>query len=268
MSSLILLIDIGNSRAKWSVIDAAVNSQLDSIHGALGHLESPFSLQGMYHLESVMRLKDSIAEVILCSVAPSSIEQVWQQWLMKYFANAKVSLFDSSLEFTSITNHYQAPHDLGNDRWAAIIGGSQIAPEGNYLVVNSGTATTIDFVNHELHFEGGWIIPGFNLMLQALGSKTALLPNLSAQVIDTSAENIFGNTTESAILQGVLFAQLGAIHFALNQYPQIKHLIISGGNAGLIHQNLKQTLIQNCLLVHDPFIVFRGLQLWREQRAF
>jgi len=267
MSSLILLIDIGNTRAKWSVIDAAVNSQLDATHGALGHSESPLSLQGMSHLEPVIRLKDSIAEVILCSVAPSSIEHVWQQWLVKNFAHAEISIFDSSHEFASISNHYQAPHDLGNDRWAAIIGGSQIAPEGNYLVVNSGTATTIDFVNHELHFEGGWIIPGFNLMLQALGSKTALLPNLSTQVVYTSNEKIFGNTTESAILQGVLFAQLGAIHFALNQYPEIKHLIISGGNAGLIHQNLKQTLTDNCLLVHDPYIVFRGLQLWRGQRV-
>jgi type III pantothenate kinase len=267
MSSLILLIDIGNTRAKWSVIDGTINSQLDATHGALGHTESPFSLQGINHLEPVIRIKNSIAEVILCSVAPSSIEHVWQQWLVKNFAHAEISIFDSSHAFAAISNHYKSPHDLGNDRWAAIIGGSQIAPEGNYLVVNSGTATTIDFVNHELHFEGGWIIPGFNLMLQALGSKTALLPNLSTQVVYTSNEKIFGNTTESAILQGVLFAQIGAIHFALNQYPEIKHLIISGGNAGLIHQNLKQSWTHNCLLVHDPYIVFRGLQLWRGQRV-
>jgi type III pantothenate kinase len=267
MSSLILLIDIGNTRAKWSVIDGTINSQLDATHGALGHTESPFSLQGINHLEPVIRIKNSITEVILCSVAPSSIDHVWQQWLLKNFANAEISIFDSSLEFAAISNYYKSPHDLGNDRWAAIIGGSQIAPQGNYLVVNSGTATTIDFVNHELHFEGGWIIPGFNLMLQALGSKTALLPNLSAQVVYASDEKIFGNTTESAILQGVLHAQLGAIYFALNQFPQIKHLILSGGNAGLIHQNLKQSWTHNCLIIHDPYIVFRGLQLWRGQRV-
>ncbi|BDW12181.1 type III pantothenate kinase [Polynucleobacter sp. SHI8] len=262
MNRKLLFVDIGNTRAKWCVSDAVRSEDFDFVYGALPHTESPFSQQGANQLQSLVQVKDSIFHIILCSVASVSIESIWHQWFAQQLPNSPISVFDSSLNFLPIQNLYQAPSDLGNDRWAAIIGGYHFAKEGNYLIVNSGTATTIDYVNRNLEFNGGWILPGINMMLQSLGSKTALLPNLSQHPYDEKNENIFGNSTESAILQGVLHAQLGSIQFALHHHPEIRHLIISGGNGALIHKNLDLNTHTSCSVTLDLHVIFRGLRLW------
>ena len=262
MNRKLLLVDIGNTRAKWCVSEIAQDGDFDFVYGALAHTESPFSHQGMNQLQSLIQVKESISHIIVCSVAGASIDSLWHQWFAQQLPNAAISVFDSSLDFVHIQNLYQAPSDLGNDRWAAIIGGYYYAQDGNYLIVNSGTATTIDYVNCDLKFNGGWILPGVNMMLQSLGSKTALLPNLSQHPQYEVNENIFGNSTESAILQGVLHAQLGSIQFALHHHPEIRHLIISGGNGALIHKNLDLNTHTSCSVTLDPYVIFRGLRLW------
>ena len=262
MNRKLLLIDIGNTRAKWCVSDLAHDGDFDFLYSALPHTESPFSNQGANQLQSLLQVKESIHHIILCSVASSSINTLWHQWLAQQLPNSAISMFDSSLDFFQIQNLYQAPSDLGNDRWAAIIGGYDFAQDGNYLIINSGTATTIDYVNRDLKFNGGWILPGINMMLQSLGSKTALLPNLSQHPHHEINEHIFGNSTESAILQGVLYAQLGSIQFALHHHPEIRHLIISGGNGALIHKNLDLNPYPLCSVTLDPYLIFRGLRLW------
>jgi type III pantothenate kinase len=262
MNQKLLLVDIGNTRTKWCVSDLAKDEDFDFVYGALPHSESPFSHLGTNQLPSLIQAKESISHIILCSVASASINSLWHQWFAQHLPGTAISVFDSSLDFVHIQNLYQAPNDLGNDRWAAIIGGYHYGQNGNYLIVNSGTATTIDYVNRDLKFNGGWILPGVNMMLQSLGSKTALLPNLSQHPQYGVNENIFGNSTESAILQGVLHAQLGSIQFALHHHPEIHHLIISGGNGALIHKNLDLNAFPSCSVTLDPYVIFRGLRLW------
>ncbi len=262
MSRKILLVDIGNTRAKWCVTNLAEDEHFDFLYGALPHTDSPFSQHGSHQLQALIQARESISHIILCSVANTSIESIWHQWFAQYLPNSAISIFDSSMLFSNLRNLYQAPSDLGNDRWAAIIGGYHFAQEGNYLIVNSGTATTIDYVSRDLKFNGGWILPGLNMMLQSLGSKTALLPNLSQHAHYEKHDNIFGSSTESAILQGVLHAQVGSIQFALNHYPEIHHLIISGGNGPLIHRNLNLNSNPTCSVLLDPHLIFRGLRLW------
>jgi type III pantothenate kinase len=262
MNRKLLLVDIGNTRAKWCVSDPAKDGDFDFSYGALPHTESPFSHQGTNQLQSLIQLKESISHIILCSVASPSIDSLWHQWFAQQLPNSAISVFDSSLNFVHIQNLYQIPSDLGNDRWAAIIGGYHFAHNGNFLIVNSGTATTIDYVNRDLEFNGGWILPGVNMMLQSLGSKTALLPNLSQHPHYEVNENIFGNSTDSALLQGVLHTQLGSIQLALHHHPEIRHLIISGGNGALIHKNLDLNAFPSCSVTLDPCVIFRGLHLW------
>ena len=262
----LLLIDLGNSRAKWCIAELSLDYDFNTLQGALPHSESLFSSLSTLHLQDALRIKKTISHILICNVAHGSIESIWRQWLMQQLPHVPISIFSSDMPFLPIQNHYQAPDDLGSDRWASIIGASHYAPTGNYLVVNSGTATTIDFVDQNLFFSGGWILPGINMMLQALGSKTALLPNLSQTKNYYVQENIFGNSTEEAILQGVLHAQVGAIQFALLSHPEISHLILSGGNASLLQKHLNPASLHDCHIIHDPFIVFRGMCLWYQQK--
>jgi type III pantothenate kinase len=262
----LLLIDLGNTRAKWCLAEPSSEWDFSSLQGAFPNTESLFSSVSAIQLQEVLSSKKLISHILICNVAHASIESMWRQWLMQKLPGVPISIFSSSLSFLPIQNHYQAPDNLGNDRWASIIGATHYAPTGNYLVVNSGTATTIDYVNQNLVFSGGWILPGINMMLQALGSKTAMLPNLSQTKNYHVQENIFGSSTEQAILQGVLHAQVGAIQFALLSHPEITHLILSGGNANLIQKHLITKSLNHCHVIHDPYIVFRGMCLWYQQK--
>ena len=261
MTSKILLIDIGNTRTKWALVDQRDDWDFKHLYGAISNNESPFTHQHHHPLAAIIEECGSISKVVLCNVAPQSVENTWRQWLMTHLPQVGISNFDSSLKYSKIQNHYQNPNDLGNDRWAAIIGGSFYSPNGNYLVVNSGTATTIDYVNEALQFEGGLILPGINLMLTALGSKTALLSDLSYQSRYDVQQHSLGNSTDSAILQGVLYSQLGAIQMALSLNPKIRHLILSGGNAALLANHLDTKIVKNCAIILDPYLVFRGMAL-------
>jgi type III pantothenate kinase len=267
MSSKTLLIDIGNTRTKWCLLDGSSKDyDFEKCYGSLMNNESPFSGVRNNSLELVVQNSESIHQTILCNVAHESIAQAWYQWLMQYLPNTKLTEFESISNFSSIKNTYDSPNDLGNDRWAAIIGGTFFAPQGNYLIISSGTATTIDCISDTLTFTGGLILPGINLMLQALGSKTALLPNLSYPSAHKTQDLSLGNSTDMAILQGVMYAQLGAIQMAIQLKPNLEHIILSGGNANLLHQYVAQQYGKKLNVVLDPFLVFRGLALWIDEQ--
>ncbi len=262
MGNKLLLLDIGNTRSKWTVVKPHLDEDFHTHFGAVNNSDLPFKEPFPHGLEQLGLLKKDLGHIIVCNVAGQLFEDMWMQFLMRHFPNASIQLFTSELSHPQIKNHYQENKDLGNDRWAAIVGGLHFAPEGQYLVVNCGTAMTIDYVDESLDFEGGWIIPGVNLMLQSLGSKTALLPNITLQDHATMTYGKLGSSTQEAILQGVLHAQIGAIEMAIQEHGELHRLILSGGNAGFIGQFLLQSHLHHDQLIQDPYVVFRGLRGW------
>jgi len=259
MDTKILLLDIGNSRSKWTIINPYVDDDFHAHFGAVNNSELAFN-DVPHQLTHLSNYHHELTHIIICNVADQLVEHLWMQFLTRYFPKALIRSFLSELSHPQIQNYYQEKKDLGNDRWAAIFGGLYFAPKGNYMVVNCGTAMTIDYVDDTFIFQGGWIIPGMNLMLHSLGSKTALLPNLSHQELYPMQYGELGNSTQNAILQGVLHAQIGAIEIALKMRPQLSLLILSGGNAAVISQYLPLSHLHPYKIIQDPFIVLRGLK--------
>ena len=75
------------------------------------------------------------------------------------------------------------------------------------IVVDIGTATTIDVVDDEGAFAGGAIMPGPQLAIRSLATDTALLPRVAARV----PERVIGRDTVEAIQSGVVLGQVAAI---------------------------------------------------------
>ena len=73
----------------------------------------------------------------------------------------------------SVSNGYDEADRLGSDRWAALIAAHHLHPDRDLLVVQAGTAVTIDTLSAQGNFRGGMIVPGFRLMLDALARSTA-----------------------------------------------------------------------------------------------
>ena len=129
-----------------------------------------------------------------------------------------------------IKNLYQTPETLGKDRLAAVVGAHSLFPDKDVLVVDAGTALTIDFIDRAGNYHGGNISPGLNMRFRALHDYTQKLP-LQTQTDDY---DLIGNTTASAMISGVQNGIIFEINEYVNrfdkQYPALV-TILTGGDA-------------------------------------
>jgi len=152
-----------------------------------------------------------------------------------------------------ITIEYQTISTLGLDRIANAVGSVTLRPNTNKLIIDIGTAITIDFVDANNTFKGGVISPGMHTRFDALHSKTGNLPLVAKD------EKIYlhANTTESAIqsgvIQGIVFEIRKYIETYNTIYPDIK-VFLCGGDAFFFEKFLKKRIFA------EPNLLAIGLQ--------
>ncbi|MEO6118531.1 MAG: type III pantothenate kinase [Methylotenera sp.] len=254
-NNTILAIDAGNTRVKWGVFNAA---------GGL------MEYSACLHSELINTILPQTSRVIISNVAGKSIEDT----LKKALPNSTIHWVSAGLEACGVENRYETPAKLGTDRWAAVIAAWHIK-HAPCVVVSAGTAVTVDALSvHEENnagiFLGGMILPGLNLMQQSLGIATAQLPEKTADSHTTNQQeaNTFATNTVDAIYAGALHAILGAINLMaeeLHRHSNVSpHIVISGGNAAIIHQQLTQHHligdVTNSAIIVDN-LVLHGLYL-------
>ncbi|MFO7371312.1 MAG: type III pantothenate kinase [Bacteroidales bacterium] len=147
---------------------------------------------------------------------------------------------------------YKSPETLGLDRIAAAAGAHRIFPGFYVLIIDMGTAITIDLLTPRGEFLGGNISPGMHTRFRALHDFTTKLPMVAPD--NTFPE--FGTDTRTAIVAGV---QQGIIHEIdrytdayEQQYPGCK-FIITGGDCGFFVSRLKRSIFAK------PELVLTGL---------
>ena len=147
-----------------------------------------------------------------------------------------------------IGNDYLTPETLGRDRLAAAVGATVLYPGRNVLIVDFGTAVTIDLVTADNTFRGGCISPGMKTRFRALHDYTACLPLCGP----TESGELQGLTTEEAIRLGVM----NSLTFEIEGYmarmeKKIDDLcvIFTGGDAKYFAKRIKNTIFANCNLV-------------------
>lgn len=125
------------------------------------------------------------------------------------------------------------PKEVGADRIANACGAIRLyrLPA---IIVDIGTATTFDIVSSDAHFKGGVIMPGLNLQFKSLNLNTSKLPRIEAGI----SERAIGDSTESAILSGVIRGSACAIEGLIYQCElelgEKACIIATGGYSSLI----------------------------------
>jgi type III pantothenate kinase len=168
-------------------------------------------------------------------VAPPARRTALEQLLQR--AGLPLPLWQTAQTMTlGLRNGYDAPEQLGADRWMAALGGwsqrDRITTAG-LLLVHAGTATTVDALDLRAgNFLGGLILPGLALMKQSLLQATALL-----RQTDGLAQTIPTNTA-AAIHTGCLRAQTGAIRTQADRLARQLNapitLWLAGGQASVL----------------------------------
>ncbi|MEM0954452.1 MAG: type III pantothenate kinase [Pseudomonadota bacterium] len=198
-----LLLDVGNSSVKWRAGELRGRCEGESVLPDL-----PTTPAGIW-VASVASAERQGMLTELC-------QQRWQK--TPWFARSERSA-------CGVTNSYAEPSRMGVDRWLAMIAAFDVT-QSPVCVVDAGSALTIDFVGAGGQHTGGYIIPGQNLMQQALAGGTARVR------VGTSGEPSLqpGTSTDEAVGHGLMLAQVGAVAFALEQMDMELKLIFSGGD--------------------------------------
>ena len=240
---MILLIDAGNTRVKWAL--AAPGAPLGewTAHGAATHADTPQLELAWCEAANT----HGVSRIVIANVAGNALRVQLEYVLQRCLPDIAIEWFASLPALAGVTNGYRNPSQLGCDRFAAAIAGHALAPEQRVIVVNCGTATTIDAVTPDGVFLGGMILPGLGLMASSLARNTAQLLQIAQ---DGNLPDGFADNTDDAILSGILAAQSGAVEHACAAH-RAEACIISGGAAPYIAPMLKvpYRIVENVVLI-------------------
>jgi type III pantothenate kinase len=223
-----LVIDIGNTRTKFSVFNKGE---------VLITVPVEEFLPG--HIDVLQEEHPELQNVILSAVKDYSPE----------LKTALQNKFKQFIELDAntplpIDNCYKTPETLGKDRIAAAVGGFDLYPDTNLLIIDAGTAITYDIVNEKHQYLGGNISPGIEMRFKALHQFTGKLPLLSQQKF----EKLYGASTEEAILAGVQHGVVFEVDKAIETFKEFYNnlkVIITGGDAEFFDKKLKNSFFVN-----------------------
>ncbi len=211
-----LYIDIGNSRVKWALAFADAQPGSWISHGAATHSAWPTVLV-TWQLPPMHR----IAHIWCAHVANTEITNALEQQVRTFPGTPRLHWVRTPTTEHNLRNTYRPSSQLGIDRWLAALAARRYAPYVDILIINMGTATTIDSVSANGDFLGGWILPGLTTMLTSLGKTTAQLPHVSPPGSFTYPWPHVANNTLDAMQQGCLAAQIGAIAYCQQQVSRL-----------------------------------------------
>lgn len=244
MEIKMLLLDVGNTRCKWAVVQGGEWVQ----QGVVGNTEWTALQQAFTALPQPNCI---LASNVAGEAMAHRLRTVCVKW------NCPVEFVTARSEQCGVRNGYRQPGSLGSDRWAALIAAWNRV-HGACLVVNCGTATTVDALSAQGEFLGGLILPGVSLMRHSLATNTAQLKAEQGTLQD------FPRTTADAIHSGMLRATLGAIRHQfdlLQAHSGAARCLIGGGASEVVQPQLDLPLerVDN--------LVLRGLQVIGETKA-
>ena len=113
---------------------------------------------------------------------------------------------------------YETPESLGADRIADTLFTVAKYPNRNAIVIDAGTAITVDLISCGREFFGGTIFPGIKTQLESLHRATGALPLLDARVDPVSLP---GTSTESCMRAGVIYGIAGGLNLFVRRFRSI-----------------------------------------------
>ena len=208
---MILTMDVGNTTIQGGLFEDNDNILVfrKSTAQSLSSDEIGLFLRDVINLNGFDYKK--IEKIACCSVVPSLNHAIANSFV-KYFGIE--GLFVQSGIKTGLKLKYANPKEIGADRIAAGVGASFLKPKQDLIIIDMGTATTIDVVTKENEYLGGAILPGIKTSVTALASGTAKLPPV--EII--KPQKACGSSTVEAIKSGVYYGQTGSIKEIINLY--------------------------------------------------
>lgn len=233
-----LFIDAGNTRLKWCLDD-----QGHTLTSGTGSLEEENPL------DSVGELIRQVRSVAISTVASEERRAHLMDSLAKR-CSVPVQFYWSEKTRNGLVNAYQDVSRMGADRWHAMYGAWLDHKQG-FVVVDAGSAVTVDYVDPHGQHLGGYILPGLQMMLRSLRTDAARIWFDPEQGLATDP----GRSTGECVNHGLAWlsgAMIERVIADIRKYA-LSDVLVTGGDASrLIGLGLSG--------IHRPDLVLSGLR--------
>ncbi len=225
-----LVADVGNSRIKWGVRSRMGEVPAIIARASLGDDAAEWRRQLAAWKEQFPVLRENNPLVwATAGVHPERLSRL-RVWIA---ANGDQGVTIDHYDQLPLTVDVDEPRRVGLDRLLNAVAAKSNLPSGfPALLVDVGTAVTVDWLDEKHVFRGGAIFPGLRLMSKALHDYTALLPEVQ---VGATVPALPGRSTAAAIEAGVFWTVFGGIEqiFARLARPISRgpHVFLTGGDA-------------------------------------
>lgn len=197
----------------------------------------------------------SAGGMIVASVVPP-VDQTWRWFGEKYLGTTPQFLRSGAS--VGLKVDYEPVSAVGADRLANAIGALAVF-DPPIVVVDFGTATTLDCIDKDGVYVGGAILPGVTVSLQSLVGKTAKLPSVALE----APKRAVGRTTTESLQSGVVLGYAGAVDTLVRKVSaelgQGVTTVATGG-LGKVFQPLCESVES-----YDPVLTLDGLRIAYER---
>jgi len=246
----IVLVSVGNTRTRIAPVVAGalqpsrvvVNADADGAAGLANRVKDATS-------------GDISATVMVASVNEAVAEPLCDALRADGRRVIRVTSGGSGLS-VPIKSDVEVPAKVGVDRLLAALGAYSRSSQA-CVVIDAGTAVTVDFVDEKGTFRGGAIAPGLAMMLRSMHEHTAALPLIElkeGQPLATGTGPL-GKNTQHAMALGCIAALQGMTHVLIEQYAEVAggypRVVATGGDAARIfeHDDLVEHIVPDLVLV-------------------
>ncbi len=252
---MLLAIDAGNTNLVFALVDGGRIRTRWRIATDARRTADEYAvwLHQLMQLEGIERT--AVTAVIVSTVVPRALHNL-QVLARKYFDVEALVAGRPPIEW-GILLDVVAPASVGADRVVNAIAAHAGHP-GDLILIDFGTATTLDWVDGAGAYKGGIIAPGINLSLDALVGAAAKLPRIAIEAPEAN-KSVIGRTTEDCMLSGIFWGYIAMIEGLVARMKQEierpVRVISTGGLAVLFDSH---TSVFDAI---EPDLTIQGLAL-------
>ena len=247
---MILTIDIGNTNIVMGCFlkDQLLFLERFSTEQESTALEYATIMREMLDLHEIK--PSQILGGIISSVVPSVTNTV--KLAAEKFTGARMLVVGPGIK-TGIKLAVDDPAQQGSDLIVGAVAGVHSYPVPQ-IIIDMGTATTIGVISEGRNYEGGMLLPGVNVSLEALSRRAAQLPAISLQ----HPKVLIGKTTEDCMRSGIVYGTAGMLDGVIDRIREqfsgrTLSVVATGGNAPVIVKYCRNKI------VYDKYLLMDGL---------
>jgi type III pantothenate kinase len=253
-----LAIDVGNTRVKLGLFASAISRPRGELPTCVerislqAHESIPWELLARWRSDTV-----DLRPAVIAGSNPNGVQRLISAWPDSLGPRPRVV---SNTSDFPLSIRVEEPRRVGIDRLLNAVSVNELRSSNRpAVVVDSGTATTVDVVSASGVFEGGAILPGLALSAKALHEYTALLPLVSVAELGMKTPEPLGRNTRAAIRSGLFWGQLGAVKELIDRQAGAEaEIFVTGGGGALLAQHLPRARF-------EPHLPLQGLILIAER---